>query len=64
MVLPVRTVMMRNLDTHMKEQIRNTRHKSAVAAHAWEESHRIEEAKLLKHIQNLSELTIWGKQLI
>ena len=47
----------------MKELIRNIKSyqtdKSAVAAHVWEEEHRIEEAKLLKLVQNLSELSIW-----
>ena len=49
----------------MKEQMRNIKShqtdKSAVAAHVWEKGHRIEEAKLLKYVQNLRELTIWEK---
>ena len=45
----------RNLDTHMKKHFT---HKSTVADHVWEEVHSIEEVKLLKHIQKLSELII------
>ena len=52
----------------MKDHIRNIKShqtdESAVAAYVWEEGDRIEEAKLLKHIQNSSSLNVWEKLFI
>ena len=46
----------------MKKHIRNMRSrqtdKSSLAAYVWEQGHRIEERKLLKHIQNSSKPNI------
>ena len=46
----------------MKEHIKNIKShqtdKSAVAVCVWEEGYRLEEAKLLKHIRNSSELAV------
>ncbi|KAJ9578766.1 hypothetical protein L9F63_004974 [Diploptera punctata] len=56
----------RNLNTRLKEHLRNVKNgeteKSAIAAHAWSEKHRIEtKAKLLKQLEKPKELTIWEK---
>ena len=44
---------------HYKHKV----NKSAVAAHVWEHSHMIQEAKLFKHIQNLSKLNVLKKTI-
>ncbi|KAJ9588230.1 hypothetical protein L9F63_018394 [Diploptera punctata] len=56
----------RNLNTRLKEHLRNVTNgeieKSAIAAHAWLEKHRIEtKAKLLKQLEKCMELAIWEK---
>ena len=35
--------------------------KSTSVVHVWEQGYKVEETKLLKHIQNPSELTVWRK---